>query len=260
MGVIEKSWSDFWAYYWRVTQRSKNDLSEYDNNVVSLIETRCHLKPPQRILDLGCGHGIHSFLLAQKGYSVVGIDISKPLIDYADKEFGLHSKNRKYIQNDMRRISYSNEFDVCTLLSGTFGFFSENENRELLQSINKSLSKNGYIFIMYISSNRTDLNSKNWVEIDNGYQLSQTWFEQETSTFHSTIKLLLNNGDIIIPMNEKGYHANEAVRCYTPPEITSLLTNSGYENITHLRRKHISDPNSILKSDEIREIVLAQKA
>lgn len=41
------------------------------------------LKPGARILDFGCGTGSHAVALAKAGYSVLGIDISEPMIAVA---------------------------------------------------------------------------------------------------------------------------------------------------------------------------------
>ncbi|MBN2385318.1 class I SAM-dependent methyltransferase [bacterium] len=261
MKIVEKTWNEFWAYYWRVTRREKIPaIEEYDRNVIRLIEKKCGLSSSHRILDLGCGHGFHAHMLAEKGHTVVGIDIADSLINYARDHFQSNSSTLTYIRQDMREIGYCGEFDLCILLSGTFGFFSEPENRELLEKIARALIKGGRIMIMYISAFRTDLDSKTWTEIENGFQLSQTWFEHETSTYHSTTKLVLDSGEIIVPKREQGYHGNEIIRCYTPPEIGHMLTVAGFEKIVHLGRKHIADPDAFLQPGDIREIVVAQKA
>ncbi|GAI67091.1 unnamed protein product, partial [marine sediment metagenome] len=43
---------------------------------VEFIEESIPLKPGQKILDLACGYGRHSILLAKKGYFVTGYDLS----------------------------------------------------------------------------------------------------------------------------------------------------------------------------------------
>ena len=41
---------------------------------------------PSRLLDVGCGTGIHAIHLAKRGYSVIGVDISKDMISIANKK------------------------------------------------------------------------------------------------------------------------------------------------------------------------------
>lgn len=43
--------------------------------------------PPARMLELGCGNGLSSFLLAEKGYEVYGIDIAGTAVAWARERF-----------------------------------------------------------------------------------------------------------------------------------------------------------------------------
>jgi ubiquinone/menaquinone biosynthesis C-methylase UbiE len=260
MKLVEKSWNEYWAYYWRVTQRKKiPNIADWDQNVVNLIEKSCNLSPPKRILDLGCGSGDHARLFAEKQYAVLGLDIANSLIDYASSQVTTKCESANFKQGDMRNIEYKNEFDLCTLLSGTFGFFSPNENQSLLNRISEAIVNEGYIFIMYISSHRNDLNKRTWKEIEIGYQLSEKWFEPETSTYHSNNRIIIDTGEVIVPKNEEGYHASECICCYTPTEITRMLNHAGFHNIRHYGSRHITEPDIVLDPKEIREIVIAQK-
>jgi cyclopropane fatty-acyl-phospholipid synthase-like methyltransferase len=260
MRIIEKSWNEFWAYYWRVTQRKTiPDIEDYDRKVVSLVETRCRLKPPMRILDLGCGGGEQSIGLAKLGYEVVGIDIAEPLTEHANTLASSTRTKATFIASDMRLIDYKNEFHACLLLSGTFGFFTEAENQDLVRRIHQALLPGGSVLIMYISAHRSDMNRRTWKEIEGGYQLTESWFEPESSTYHTTARLIMDSGEVIIPAQEEGYHANECIRCYTPPEISNILTEAGFTNVVHLGSKHLDHPNAALEPREIREIVVAQK-
>ncbi|MEW9501841.1 class I SAM-dependent methyltransferase [Jeotgalibacillus marinus] len=56
--------------------------------IVPTIET--HLPTNSTILDVGCGDGIGSLLLSQKGYVVTGMDISEEMIRFAQKNSSNH--------------------------------------------------------------------------------------------------------------------------------------------------------------------------
>ncbi len=61
-------------------------MKELQSNLAPrwLREITPHIKDThQRILDLGTGTGFLAFLLAQKGYSVTGVDVTKEMIDVA---------------------------------------------------------------------------------------------------------------------------------------------------------------------------------
>jgi ubiquinone/menaquinone biosynthesis C-methylase UbiE len=257
---IEKSWNEFWAYFWRVTGRHQiPGIFEWDERLIGLIESTCRTTPSMKVLDLGCGGADQARVFAEKGYSVVGIDIAEPLIEHAKKSFKENGLTATFIVDDMRNITYHDEFDLCTLLSGTFGFFSDYDNFKLLKKIHRALKKNGKLFMMYLSPFRERKRIRTWKEIDGGYELSETWFDMETATYRGTSRLIMNDGLIIVPKEEADYHANEVIRCYANPEIATLLENAGFGNITHLSREHIDDPNASLNPWDMREIVAAEK-
>jgi len=69
-------------------------------------------------------------VFSRKGYEVIGIDIAPPLIDFARKQFAEEGLSGAFITGDMRELDYEG-----VILSGTFGFFSNEENLALLCSI-----------------------------------------------------------------------------------------------------------------------------
>jgi len=65
-----------------------------------------------RILDAGCGTGISTQFLLEKGFDAVGIDISKPMIDIAKQ------KNLPCKVGDFRNLKFKNkEFDAIISIS-----------------------------------------------------------------------------------------------------------------------------------------------
>jgi ubiquinone/menaquinone biosynthesis C-methylase UbiE len=76
-----------------------------------------------RILDIPCGQGRHAHLLAEAGYEVQGVDLSRDLLTLAT-ERGT-GPTLKYTRGDMRRLpaSWSGRFDAVINLFTSFGFF-----------------------------------------------------------------------------------------------------------------------------------------
>lgn len=256
--TVEKTWNEFWAYYWRVTCRHQiPGIYEWDRRLVDLIETTCLSAPPTKILDLGCGGGDQARVFAERGHSVVGIDIAESLVDHARKLFKENHLSGRFLADDMRNIDYTGEFDLCTLLSGTFGFFSDEANSRLLEKIHVSLKPKGRVFIMYLSPFTNQKKTRTWTETKDGYQLSEEWFDMKTSTYRSTIRLIMNDGSVVVPRAEPGYHANEVIRCYTAPEMEARLMHGGFTDIKFLSRKHIDKPDIVLEPWEEVDIAAA---
>ena len=76
-----------------------------------------------RILDIPCGQGRHAHLLAEAGYAVQGVDLSRDLLALATQRGT--APNLKYKRADMRRLpaSWTKRFDAVINLFTSFGFF-----------------------------------------------------------------------------------------------------------------------------------------
>ena len=258
--IQEKSWNEFCARYWRVDQRHKiPGIFEWDRQLVDFIEHTCELTLGDRVLDLGCGGGDQAKVFAQKGYEVVGIDIAPPLIAFAKQQFEAGGLNGTFIAQDMRASDYDAEFDACMILSGTFGFFGDAEDQKLMLSICKAVKPGGKVFINSVAPNQFQGHKRTWSEIEGGWQLREEWFDSETSTYRSRTFLILKNGTLVKPKTEPGYHADEAIRCYSIPEMQALLAVAGLRYIASYSSRELALPPVPLASGAVRNIVVAER-
>lgn len=259
--VIEKSWNDFWAAYWRIDHRHRiPGIFEGDRQVVDFIEVACQLHPGGRILDLGCGGGDQAKVFAQRGYEVVGWDIAPPLIEFAKRQSKKGGWKGEFLVGDMRKINYKAEFDACLLLSGTFGFFMDEEDQKLLGSIHRALKPGGKTFIMFLSPKQQNKHERSWTEIKDGWELSEAWFDAETSTYRSRIFIIRKDGTLVRPKTEPGYHADEAIRCYTIPEMRGMLKKTGLKYLASYSSKDLSLPPRLPAPEAERNIVVAERS
>ena len=258
--VIEKSWNDFWAAYWRIDHRHRiPGIFEWDRQLVALIEAASQLHPGGRILDLGCGGGDQAKVFARKGYEVVAMDIAPPLIEFARRQFKKERLKGEFLAGDMRKIKYREEFDACLLLSGTFGFFGDDEDQKLLNSIRRALKVGGKAFIMFLSPRQQDKHERSWSEKKDGWELSEAWFDAETSTYRSRIIIIRKDGTLIRPKVEPGYQSDEAIRCYTIPEMRAMLKKAGLKYLASFSSKDLSLPPRPPTPEAERNIVLAER-
>jgi 2-polyprenyl-3-methyl-5-hydroxy-6-metoxy-1,4-benzoquinol methylase len=90
----EKSWwnmyGDYMTYQWQLTPHLHKVIRKpLENEYVEYL-----LKPGGRLLDLGCGSGWLSFDFAERGMSVIGVDVSSEQINAANE-----SKARSKTEN-----------------------------------------------------------------------------------------------------------------------------------------------------------------
>jgi SAM-dependent methyltransferase len=147
--MAEKAWYKKWfnsPFYHKLY--FERDEREADAFIKKLIE---HLKPApgSRMLDVACGKGRHSKILASMGFSVTGIDISLDNISYA-KQF--ESDNLDFFVHDMRLPFWGNYFNYAFNFFTSFGYFkTRREHDDAIRTITKSLQPGGLFVIDYLN-------------------------------------------------------------------------------------------------------------
>ena len=256
----EKSWNEFWAKYWRIDHRRTNPgIFEWDRREVDFVEAVCQLEPGSRVLDLACGGGDQAKIFAQKGFAVVGVEIAPALVDFARQQFVKEGLEGTLVVGDMRDIRYLAEFDACVLLGGSFGFFGLTGDQALLVSIGRALKPGGTAYITFYPVRAIGKPRRTWDRIKGGWRLGESWFDAETSTHMSTVTIINRDGTIIQPKAEDGYHANQAIRCYTVPEIKAMLTSAGLDYVASYASSDLSVPVNNPPVGAARDIVVVRR-
>lgn len=195
---------------------------------VDLILRTSELSPPASILDIGCGHGKHSELLASKGFQVTGIDISKKLIDFLTEHYHTHP-NLDFNCCSISNIEYKNIFDLVIILGCSLSLVPESELRLALKNIHRSLKTDGKILIEIdnrLEFMRKEAGSRNWNIYDNRWLvISEHYYDDELK--------LEKTRDIGLDL-ESGI-ANEFLvtkRLYDPSEFQGILNESRYKIVS----------------------------
>jgi len=106
-----------------------------------------------RVLDVGCGAGRHSLYLQEKGFDVVGIDIS-PL---AVKVCKLRGLKRAEVMSIEKLNFKPDSFDTILMMGNNFGLFgSFQKARRLLKRFHKMTSNNARIIAVTNDVSRTE--------------------------------------------------------------------------------------------------------
>lgn len=118
-----------------------------------------------RVLDCCCGVGRHCRALAERGYEVTGIDISKKQIENAKKINGI--KNTTYLNMDVRNIQLERkDFNVGMCMWTTYNYLSQNKDfKKFINGVYNHLCQGG-IFVLD-SKNIPSLNKNRIYKRDN---------------------------------------------------------------------------------------------
>lgn len=96
-----------------------------------------------KVIDIGCGSGYGTYKLYEAGYDATGIDISKNMVDLANKHFP--QKEINYVACSMSDLVYRKETYEGALVVNVFEWF-ENPQEEL-RNLHNILNKDGYLCI-----------------------------------------------------------------------------------------------------------------
>lgn len=145
----DKAWYKDWFnsnYYHLLYQH--RDEEEALQFIQTLIR---YLHPPAgaAMVDVACGKGRHSKVLADMGFDVTGIDLSAASIEEAKRE---ESDNLHFYQHDMRLPFWMNYFQYAFNFFTSFGYFrTRREHDNAIRTIAQSLKKEGIFVIDYLN-------------------------------------------------------------------------------------------------------------
>ena len=96
------------------------------------------------VLDLGCGTGSVTELLAKKGYDMIGVDISDRMLDIAMEKRTRSGLDILYLQQDMREFElYGTVRAVISLCDSVNYLLEEEELLETFYLVNNYLDPDG---------------------------------------------------------------------------------------------------------------------
>jgi SAM-dependent methyltransferase len=175
-----------------------------------------------RVLDLACGTGRHSIELARRGFSVVGVDIAPDLLEVANRDAAEAEGEVSFLEADLRRLDFDEEFDVVLNLNdGAIGYFeTEEENHRTFEVIAAALRPGGgnLLQLPNVLYAETHLPQKTWIAGGGMVELiDHRWEPRMRYLEGSTTPILVGEvfeGVDPIPFRQRLYSADELADIY----------------------------------------------
>ena len=128
---------DNYSKYYNLLYRDKDYLEEIDYIDKKI---KKYTLEADKIIELGCGTGIHAQFLSQKGYNVTGVDISKTMIEQAR----VRNPGVPFICNDIRNFSIAEKADVILALFHVMSYQTTNHAlKATINNVYSHLKKDG---------------------------------------------------------------------------------------------------------------------
>ncbi|MCD4712459.1 MAG: class I SAM-dependent methyltransferase [Clostridiales bacterium] len=207
-------------------------------NAKAILETVNHLfevgvlKRGMRILDLGCGPGLYSEMINERGVRVVGIDCSENSIHYAKERSERLGLGIEYHQMDFFDMKFDNEFDVVMQIYGEMNTFSPENRDRLFSLINKALKDGGHFVFDVTTRAARDIDGpkKNWYAAPVGFWsgvehivLEQSFDYPDESTWVDQFTIIEEDGVKVIRNWFKDYDLET---------IKKVISDNGFETIS----------------------------
>ena len=180
------------------------------------------LTPGAQVLDVGCGYGRHAMELAGRGFHVVGLDLSTPLLVRGGEEAHRRGLTINFVRGDMRELDFEAQFDGAYCLFSTFGYFDDETNKKTIANIARALKPGGRVLIEILNRDYViaDLPTRVWWEGDGCVVLE----EVELNYFSSRIQV---NRSVVFD-DGRQIEQEISIRAYSLHEVGKLLHSAGF--------------------------------
>ncbi|WP_025784813.1 class I SAM-dependent methyltransferase [Sporosarcina sp. D27] len=124
---------------------------------VDLVDIALHGLSGKKILDVACGTGILSVLLAERGADVTGIDLSEEMLAVAVSRANERFPSLKFSQQAMQRLDVSGRYDAAVIPIDSLNYLeNELEVTQTFISIHDVLLPGGLLLFDVHSTFKTD--------------------------------------------------------------------------------------------------------
>lgn len=245
---------DWYKEGWTLDIKTQSWVEDTDHQVEFLIHTM-KLTGKERILDLACGFGRHSLALARRGFSVVGVDLTKDYIEDARKQAKEEGLKIEFIQSDLRDLNFDEEFDVVLNMGdGAIGYLeNDTENLKIFDTVAASLRPGGKHFMDIMSADYADTHfpCSLWDSGLHGLTLSRFEWDKESRI------MLYGQNDFAYGkvLTKPVFTTGNPTRLYHADEIRSIMNQRNMQ-VIGMYGKFDGTPYS---SNEIQMMVYSQK-
>jgi SAM-dependent methyltransferase len=104
----------------------------------------------RKILEIGCGSGMLARRFLKNGYDYLGLDLFNEMLEIARAEV----KSDRFVQCDMRNLSFDKQFDAVMITGRSLAYVTENQGIiDTLTGVHKALKDKGLLVFGVFEAN-----------------------------------------------------------------------------------------------------------
>ncbi|MDO4793064.1 MAG: class I SAM-dependent methyltransferase [Filifactor alocis] len=185
----------------------------------------------RHILELGCGSGIMTEKLLEKGYEVVGADVSEEMLELAWERVCSYGNKAILMQQDIRDLDFEiYEIDCILSSNDTFNYLTQKAQLEELFSYLYARLKVGGSLVFDISSEyklSTVLGDRVYGQsFEDMAYLWENEYDEQSRELTIRVNVFEQEGEVY-----RRYEEVQVQKAYFKEEIVELLEKTGYKDI-----------------------------
>jgi len=177
--------------------------------------------PGTELLDVPCGGGRLSLTLAQRGYRVTGVDLSREFLEHARSCD--HADRVKWEYRDMRDLPWPERFAGAFCVGNSFGYLDDEGNAAFLRAVAASLKPGARLVLetpMVLENLLGHLQERPWWKVGEMYLLVSNRYDHTRSRLEIDYTFFSNGRSEV----RHGSH-----RAYRYAELFELIERSGFD-------------------------------
>ena len=189
---------------------------EGSDQQAQFIKDALGLRKGEQVLDAPCGSGRIALCLARAGCVLTGIDRNAGFIARAREQFRQERLPGTFHVMDLRRLYFQEGFDAAFNWHGSFGYFSDEENAEVLCRLAAALRPGGRLLID--QPNRENMLRHFLPEMRTGEAVHRNRWDPVSQRVES-IWTFTRDG--------REESSRSTMRIYTPAQFRDLFSDAG---------------------------------
>jgi len=206
------------------------------------------------VLDLGCGTGTLTELMYNKGYDMIGVDLSESMLNIAMEKRESSGAEILYLLQDMRELElYSTVGTVFSVCDSLNYILEEDELLEVFSLVNNYLFPGGIFVFDFNTEYKYREVIGDTTIAENREDCSFIWenfYDPEEEINEYDLTIFVREGELFRRFSETHYQ-----RGYTVEQITRLLEQAGMLLVEIMD----ADTGKAVTSESERVIVVARE-
>ncbi len=195
------------------------------------------------VLDLGCGTGNMTELLAGNGYDMIGIDLSEEMLEIAAKKKEASALDILYLQQDMREFELYGTVKAVISVCDSMNYILEWEDLcQVFSLVNNYLDPGGiFIFDLNTEYKYAQMGEETIAENrEDGSFIWDNFYDSQEKINEYDLTLFVKEGEEGL---YRKYEETHYQRAYSLEEIRRAIEKAGMEYVTAYDAFSREEPN-----------------